>query len=215
MGGLKSKVWKRVKPQLIKQLQSLSKGIPQTDLEVKHVKNTKLLPNRSMLLDLLPKNAVAAELGVDFGGFSELILKQCQPKKLHLIDFWGSSRYNVDKKNHVFEKFDKQRSEGQIEINLGLSTVVVDQFEDSYFDWIYIDTDHTYQTTKDELERYAPKIKPGGIMAGHDYISVNPNSWARNGVVEAVHEFCVKENWELIYITNELTDCPSFAIKKI
>jgi len=198
-------------PQLVKQ----EKSILKVDLQERHIQNTKLLPNRFELLKLLPKNGVAAELGVAKGDFSEEILRITVPQKLHLIDFWGSERYNQSLKQKVLTKFERQIADEIIEINLGLSTTVVDSFENGYFDWIYIDTDHTYQTTKQELERYAPKMKPNGIIAGHDYVIGNWVSMARYGVVEAVHEFCLKYDWEIIYLTTEMSDFPSFAIRKI
>ena len=39
----------------------------------------------------------------------------------------------------------------------------------TYFDWIYIDGNHTYEYVKQDLEGYRPKVKPGGYMAGDDY----------------------------------------------
>lgn len=96
-----------------------------------------------------------------------------------------------------------------------LSTDAAYDFPDNYFDWIYIDTDHTYETTRDELRLYAPKMKKGGIIAGHDYVHGNWISTFRYGVVEAVHEFCVQFGWEIIYLTIEPTENQSFAIRKI
>ena len=64
------------------------KHIPKVDLEEKHIANTKLLTNRRALLELLPKNAVIAELGVAQGVFTDEILATCSPSKCHLIDFW-------------------------------------------------------------------------------------------------------------------------------
>lgn len=193
----------------------LSSKIPKYDLKKKHIENAKLLPNRLELLKLLPKNAIVAELGVDQGDFTELIVKTCLPQKIHIIDFWGSKRYNQEKRNKVETRFKKQIEDKSVEINLGLSTSVVTQFQDYYFDWIYIDTDHSYTTTINELELYSKKVKPGGIIAGHDYIVGNWNSLARYGVIEAVHEFCVKNDWEILYLTTELSTFPSFAIRAL
>ena len=35
--------------------------------------------------------------------------------------------------------------------HVGLSTELVHEFQDEYFDWIYIDTDHSFNVTKQEL----------------------------------------------------------------
>ena len=102
-----------------------------------------------------------------------------------------------------------------LKINIGLSTEVVKDFNDNYFDLVYIDTSHSYKTTIEELELYSEKVKIDGVIAGHDYILGNWNGMIRYGVIEAVHEFCVKHNWEIMYLTTELNDNPSFAIRRI
>jgi hypothetical protein len=58
-------------------------------------------------------------------------------------------------------------------------------------------------------------MKLGGIIAGHDYIMGNWNAGHRYGVVEAVRAFCLRYNWELIFLTHELDNHPSFAIREI
>lgn len=206
---------KTIHPIMIKRMTAISDKIPKTDLDDKHVKNTRLLKNRKELIKLMPKNGVVAELGVNKGDFSQLILDITRPKKFHLIDFWGSARYNQKIRKHVEDRFADQLKDKSMEINLGLSTDVVNDFGDNYFDWIYIDTAHTYGVTRDELELYRTKMKDNGIIAGHDYIVGNWNGMVRYGVIESVHEFCAKYDWEIIYITAELTNNPSFAIRKI
>lgn len=185
------------------------------DLEEKHIQNTKLLTNRNELLKLLPKNSVVAELGVDTGDFSNSILEITNPKKLHLVDAWSSIRYNEEKREFVRERFKDLISRGIVEINLGFTTEIFEKFDDNYFDWIYIDSDHGYEVTIQELNLWESKIKPGGIISGHDYVEGNWKKKLKYGVIESVYEFCYKKNWEIIYITAERTDNASFAIKKI
>lgn len=192
-----------------------SEKIPKYEIKKNHIKNAKLITTREELLRILPQNGIVAELGVDEGGFSQMILSINKPKKLHLIDSWGSKRYNQNKRKKVENRFSKNIESKEVEINLGLSTDVVESFEDNYFDWIYIDTSHSYEGTIKELELYRNKVKESGIIAGHDYILGNWNELVRYGVIEAVNEFCIKYNWEILYLTTELNNCPSFAIRKI
>lgn len=193
----------------------VSQSIPKYEISDIHIKNAKLITTREELLRILPQNGVVAELGVDEGDFSQLILAINKPKKLHLVDFWGSKRYNQNKRKKVESIFQGNIKSESIEINIGLSTEVVENFKDNYFDWIYIDTSHSYKTTIEELELYRKKVKVDGIIAGHDYILGNWNGLVRYGVIEAVYEFCIKYKYEIIYLTTELNKNPSFAIRKI
>lgn len=189
--------------------------IPIYELKQEHIQNSKLIISREEMLDMLPKNGVVAEIGVDQGKFSEKILEINQPRKLHLVDMWGTKRYSQTKRQGVENKFKDKIKDKSIEINLGLSTEVVDSFADDYFDWIYIDTNHSYKTTYEELEKYSSKVKKGGVIAGHDYIIGNWNGMVRYGVIEAVYEFCIKYNWQILYLTAENQENPSFAIKRM
>lgn len=55
------------------------------------------------------------------------------------------------------------------------------KFSDEYFDFIFIDASHEYKEFKQDLIAWYPKIKKGGVFAGHDY------KWG--GVERALREF--------------------------
>ncbi|MBK8635151.1 MAG: class I SAM-dependent methyltransferase [Saprospiraceae bacterium] len=192
----------------------ISKEIPKINLQNQHLVNAKLLANREALLALLPKEGVVAELGVDEGKFSEKIIEICKPKTLHLVDVWDTARFSQVKKEQVAAKFAKEINEGSVQIQVGLSTKVVEQFKDEYFDWIFIDTDHSYKTTLEELNLWSKKVKPNGIIVCHDFIVGNWNAMIRYGVREAVYEFCTNHHWEIIFVTMEIDYHPSVAIRK-
>ena len=63
----------------------------------------------------------------------------------------------------------------------GYSQDFVNSFEDKSLDYIFIDGDHSYEGALRDCELFFPKIKNGGIFAGHD--------WSLNGVRQAVIEF--------------------------
>jgi len=188
-------------------------SMPQSSLEKRHVENAKIYPSRGDMLELLPKSSVCAELGVNEGGFSRQILDSVLPKKLHLIDSWDSERYK-NAYNTVLNAFDKELQSEKIEINRGYSTEVLKVFPDRYFDWVYIDTTHSYEQTKAELEICRVKVREGGIIAGHNYSMGNWIGQVKYGVVEAVHEFCLKYDWKFIGISMEI-GYASFALQKI
>jgi hypothetical protein len=55
-------------------------------------------------------------------------------------------------------------------------------YADGSLDFVFIDAQHTYKDTKDQLNLYLPKLKPSGVLAGHDFTKRYPE------VVEAVCE---------------------------
>ena len=65
-----------------------------------------------------------------------------------------------------------------------MSEDCVDNFEDNSLDFCYIDGNHAYDYIKKDIELYYPKVKPGGILGGHDFSTCHP------GVPKAVIEFC-------------------------
>ena len=45
------------------------------------------------------------------------------------------------------------------------------KIEKATLDFIYIDARHDYCGVTQDLQAYWPLLKPGGIMAGHDYLT--------------------------------------------
>jgi hypothetical protein len=59
------------------------------------------------------------------------------------------------------------------------------QFEDGCLDFVFIDGSHLYEAVRADIEAWLPKVKKGGIIAGHDLDGPE----AFNGVRQAVEEF--------------------------
>lgn len=66
-------------------------------------------------------------------------------------------------------------------------------FVDEYFDFIYIDADHTYEGLKGDIISWWPKLKKGGLIGLHDYENYMCNG-VKFGVVKCVNEFILKQN---------------------
>ena len=60
-------------------------------------------------------------------------------------------------------------------------------FQDEYFDWCYIDADHSYEAVKEDILAWWPKVKLDGIIFGHDFDPEPKDTFFRNyGVSKAV-----------------------------
>lgn len=83
-----------------------------------------------------------------------------------------------------------------------LSHEVADLFADESLDYVYIDGNHAYDYVKLDLETWYPKLKKGGILAGHDYISMNwyaDNIGAPNGKDKYIYHCPIGEPDKLTY----------------
>ena len=60
--------------------------------------------------------------------------------------------------------------------------------------FVFLDADHSFEFVSKELEAWWPKVRKGGIFAGHDYDA----SWP--GVVMAVQSFAAKHGVEFTVI---------------
>lgn len=190
-------------------------SMPKHAIKKKNILNGSILANREHLLEVLPKNGIIAEIGVDNGFFTEQIINIAKPKKLYLIDSWSSKRYGQNKFEFVKNKFSQEIKNKKIEILRSNSIDTAELFQNNYFDWIYIDTDHSYSTTVQELNAYENKIKDNGFICGHDYVMGNWSKSNKYGVIESVAEFTCKKNWKLVYWTSDFTENNSFAIQRI
>jgi hypothetical protein len=190
------------------------RSTPAVRLDAEHTGGCEVLPNREALMARLPPGGVAAELGVALGDYTRIILERNRPRKLHLVDPWDSDRYRQGLAA-VRSTFAEAIASGVIEIHQGYSTEVLATFPDRTFDWIYLDTDHSYETTLAELRLAAPKLKPGGFLAGHDYCTGNVITTVPYGVVEACHMFCVEAGWRFAYLALEERGRNSFALTRL
>lgn len=189
-------------------------SMPEVSLERKYVEGCRVLVNREELLTMMPKGGVAAEIGAAYGDFSRKILELAAPSKLFLIDLWEGERYSAGLKR-IRAELGTEIESGTVEIAQGYSTKQLERFADGFFDWVYIDTDHSYETTLQELRLASKKVKAEGIIAGHDFCTGNVVAPYVYGVMQACHEFCVNHGYAYVYLTLESHGHFSFALRKI
>lgn len=102
------------------------------------------------------------------------------------VDTWQGSKEHANDpyviNNTLYEKFLENTKPVSHYIKPIKKTSVdaASDFEDGSIDVVFIDANHEYDAVKEDIRAWLPKIKNGGIMAGHDY------DWS--GVNAAVHE---------------------------
>lgn len=73
---------------------------------------------------------------------------------------------------------------------------------DGSIDFVFIDGAHDYETVKQDINDWAPKVRSGGIVSGHDYYL---GKWGKIGVPQAVDEYVAEHGLDL-QTTEQLED---------
>ena len=139
------------------------------------------------LLDILKnKRLTIAEIGVYKGRMTamwnvELINRNVDYEYYAIDHFLGSD--GILDASYDNALLNLKTIENRIKLIQNDSISESEKYEDEFFDIVYIDASHDYESVKKDLIHWYPKVKTGGIICGDDYSS----RW--KGVIEAVDEF--------------------------
>ena len=135
---------------------------------------------------------VGVEVGVWRGDNAQEVLSGLPNiKRLYLVDNEelekGSLWVTIDKLNG---------HNGSVKVINKSSVEAAKEVPDKSLDFVYIDADHSKESVKEDIKAWFPKVKPDGVLGGHDYNKIE------FGVFSAVNEFVKKRNFNLN------ADCP-------
>jgi FkbM family methyltransferase len=182
-------------------------------------------PNKRDLASLINKmfpEGKGVEIGVLKGDYSKIILERWHKGTLYLIDTWRhldsyidmngqDDQYHYDCLIQTCKNIKPWQDRTHI-LRMD-SSLSANMFPNEYFDFIYIDADHSYEGVIKDLEAWWPKIKKGGLFCGDDYIPDDGDIWmtgqgepvyaGKFGVRKAVNEFTTKKDLVLYETTDE------------
>lgn len=146
------------------------------------------------LLDLINhlqgNDLVGAEIGSFGGGSAKLFAESEKIDTLYCIDIWkngydisDSAAFHAENSEKYFDEIAKSNNK-IVKIKKD-SVSALENFEDDYLDFVYIDACHTYESSKRDIINWVQKVKPNGYVCGHDYTHTIPHVI---GVFNAVNE---------------------------
>jgi hypothetical protein len=188
-----------------------------------------ILPVDRIMLMLALKNFlgeidIAVEVGTYKGEYANVICSTLKPAKFYGVDPYhyieGMDNPDVDLYCNQ-PSLDALAEEVQIylgTINEGRTSELIRKysnqaahdFADNSIDLVYLDGAHDYESVKEDIAMWFPKIKEGGVLCGHDY--TERSHLHEFGVIPAVQEFLLANNLEFS-ITHE-HDYPSWIVRK-
>ena len=161
-------------------------------------------------LKKIKKNSICVEVGVWKGRFSSEILRK-NPKELHLIDPWSHQKFpwvkwakGYKKTEQIYQEVVKKfQNDTRVKIHRKNSTDV--NFPSNYFDWVYIDADHSYDSVIKDLLHWIRFVKRGGYICGDDYTWSHPD--CPRGPGPAVDEFVNRFGLQLVVKGSQFAIC--------
>ena len=147
------------------------------------------------LLDATPEGGVFVELGCYKGKSTSFIGVEIHKRKRDInffaVDsFQGATNSTDANEIKAYEGISEIEESYTYNVSLignkiktivSLTDEAAQYFEDGSVDVIFVDGGHSYEVVKADILAWLPKMKKGGIMAGHDF-----NAW--QGVNKAVTE---------------------------
>jgi predicted O-methyltransferase YrrM len=100
------------------------------------------------------------------------------PFKLHAVDLWelaATTDYKdlpmgVEVWEALKERMALTGTSYDIQIHKMASVDASNQFAHASLDFIFIDADHSYEAVKRDIKAWWPKLRPHGMIAGHDIL---------------------------------------------
>jgi hypothetical protein len=142
------------------------------------------------------KTGVGAEIGVERGNFSKLMLTQYMGNLVE-VDMWANEK--------IYTEAMKNLNTPRSIIRRQPSVEAAETMPDESLDFVYIDADHDYFNCKRDIEAWFPKVRHGGLVAGHDYLNWEKSEGAgcEFGVKAAVDEYCARHGYKLHVTTDD------------
>lgn len=168
----------------------------------------------------------AVEVGTHRGIYATHFLKHWKGALLHCIDPWVSGYDPNDPASHGDRQIDKkiafrnlkpflESTPVRVRILEGFSPETARRFYNESLDCVYIDACHTYEAFRADLNAWWVKIKPSGIISGHDIVSGSkPGEGYGKAIMKAVQEFCNDKKLDFYLIPELPMKNWSFYIQK-
>lgn len=147
-----------------------------------------------------------AEVGVYKGETSAYLLRELPGLQLYLIDCWDPGPFKLSRNQFSAMAAQQNRPEvfrqweREARLNTAWAgdraTIIKADFRQAAsalvhntLDFVFLDAAHSYQDTMDQILLYAPRVRSGGLVTGHDYGYPRPGYEAVAQAVDRIAGF--------------------------
>lgn len=145
-----------------------------------------------------------AEIGVERGYYSEILCTHNPNLVLYCIDPWyayNGYREHVSKAQYetIYGEAIRRLNPYDTKIMRMTSRAAADYFEKASLDFVYLDANHEFSHIAHDICLWEPKVKRGGIIAGHDFTRRKKNGYI-NHVKDVVQAYTYSHDIKPWYI---------------
>lgn len=128
--------------------------------------------DRAELRKLAAGKSSIIEIGTFLGGSAETMLEASDAHMVCVDTFRGTAgNETAEVKRSVSLQYTLMRLDrfpGRVSVMVADSLSAARMIGDGTADLIFLDADHSYDAVKADIAAWRPKLKPGGVFAGHD-----------------------------------------------
>lgn len=217
-------IWRLDPPEVVKQYlcQCDQVGMPAVspysilEISQEQIDKSRIIPNRLSIIEILAgrnEKLNVMEIGTAAGDFAQSLIDGLQLNRLVLIDTFdnpdmmpsGNNRYD-SKGNYSFVR-ERFKNNPEVEILKGKSETILPTFIPTYgisdrFDFIYLDSDHSFHNVYNELVYASQILKPDGVIGIDDFSTAPDDPLHPYEVMQAVTTFLdVNRDWQVKFFS--------------
>lgn len=117
---------------------------------------------------------IVVELGSYLGRSTAYLSSKVNSAVIIAVDRWpyhAQIADRVETREDLYGSFlsNMRQCKCQNVMPLRTSSTMASGIIQNHLGAVYVDADHSYEAAKEDIQLWLPKVRPGGILAGHDY----------------------------------------------
>jgi len=142
----------------------------------------------------------AVEIGCRYGASAKLWREHIPGLSITCVDpYLAYHRVSQERQDLIYAGAQENAAKYGFSILRMPSLDAVEKVADGALDWVHIDGDHSFDAAVQDIIRWAPKVRKGGLVLVHDYCA-----FGMSGVIPAIDAYTHCHRIDPWYVTRDM-----------